>query len=86
MGNHKAAVGLDTMKFWRENEKLFAWLVALVKTKFCAPRNYCRCGTSFGVVGHILGIRRTKLSDDNSESMLFAKVNFEPYDVKSKNW
>ena len=34
------------------------------------------------VAGHILGIRRTRLSNENYESMLFAKVNFDLYDIQ----
>jgi len=36
----------------------------------------------FSVAGHILGIRRTRLSNENYESMLFAKVNFDLYDAQ----
>ena len=59
----------------------FPRLATLASSIFCAPATTAGVEHFFSVAGHILGIRRTRLSNENHESMLFAKVDFDLYDT-----
>ena len=52
----------------------FRRLATLASSIFCAPGTTAGIERFFSVAGHILGIRRTGLSNENYESMLFAEV------------
>ena len=53
----------------------------VVKQILCVPARTAGVERLFSIAGHILGIRRTRLSDENYESFLFANVNFDLDDV-----
>ena len=78
----KVTASNDILAFWRENNKTFPRLATLASSIFCAPASTAGVERFFSVAGHILGIRRTRLSNENYESMLFAKVNFDLYDTQ----
>ena len=59
----------------------FPRLETLASSIFCAPATTAGVERFFSVAGHIWGIRRTRLSNENHESMLFAKVDFDLYDT-----
>lgn len=65
---------------WREEE--WTQQKTILANSIFGTCNYCWCRTFFSVAGHILGIRRTRLSNENYKSMLFAKVNFDLYDAQ----
>ena len=78
----KVTASNNILTFWWENNKTFPRLATLASSIFCAPATTAGVERFFSVVGHILGIRRTRLSNENYESMLFAKVNFDLYDTQ----
>ena len=78
----KVTASNDILAFWRENDKTFRRVATLASSIFCAPAATAGVERFSNVAGNILGIQRTKLSNENCESMLFAKVNFDLYDTQ----
>ena len=78
----KVTASNDILAFWRENNKTFPRLATLASSIFCAAATNAGVERFFSLAGHISGIRRTRLSNENYESMLFAKVNFDLYDTQ----
>ena len=78
----KVTASNNILAFWWENNKTFPRLATLASSIFCAPATTAGVERFFSVADHILGIRRTGLSNENYESMLFAKVNFDLYDTQ----
>ena len=78
----KVTASNDILAFWRENNKTYPRLATLASSVFCEPATTAGVERLFSVAGHILGIRRTRLSNENYESMLFAKVNFDVYNTQ----
>ena len=78
----KVTASNDILAFWRENDRTFPRLATLASSIFCAPATIAGVERFFSVAGHILGIRRTRLSNVNDKSMLFAKVNFDLHDTQ----
>ena len=76
----KVTASNDILAFWRENNTSFPQLATLASSNFCAPATTAGVERFCSIAGHILGLRRTRLSNENYESMLFAKVNFDLYD------
>ena len=55
-----------------------------LQNKLCAPGNTAAVGRIFSIAGYILSQRRTRITDDNFQNQLFAKVNSDLPEVPGK--
>ena len=74
----------DPMQFWRENQSRFPRLAVIAKQTFCAPGSNAAVERIFSIGGYILSQRRTRITDDNFQSQLFANVNSDLPEVPGK--
>ena len=73
--NLKVSKDVEIMQFWRDNKLLFPKLFRVARKVLCVPATSAASERVFSTAGRLLDKRRTTLSPDNVNSLLFLHSN-----------
>ena len=82
LNEKREKLGTDSMTFWRKNSERFNHVVKLVKKYHSATPGSVEAERLFSTAGYIVNKKRTSLSDENLERLLFLHHNLPLYNYE----
>jgi len=73
--NLKVSKDTDMMQFWSDNKSLFPKLFSVVRRVLCIPASSAASERVFSTAGRLLDKRRSTLSSNNVNDLLFLHSN-----------
>ena len=67
---------LDPLQWWKEREIIFPNLKRLAKKYLCVPASSVPCERIFSLAGHIVSKKRSSLSPENIDLLIFLHKNY----------
>ena len=67
---------IDPLQWWKEREIIFPNLKKLVKKYLCVPASSVPCERIFSLAGHIVSKKRSSLSPENIDLLIFLHKNY----------
>ena len=71
---------IDMVEFWKENRALLPQLFKVARRDVCVPASSSASERVFSTAGRLLEKRRTNLSPDSTNSLLFLHSNMQTWD------